>query len=107
MVLLAHDVETNMSSVVTYGKTTEQCSQAAEFGNVLKDELGWPKSLHSQPPRVQQLKDRIKELEKQIQGESDLTVKCVDEKCSRHNAGVTSGCNKFRIPTDYEHSDHT
>lgn len=52
--------------VATYGKTIDACSQAADFGNRLKDQLGWPKSLHAQPARVRQLQARIKELEQRV-----------------------------------------
>ena len=49
--------------VATWGKTIEQCSEAADFGNKLKTALGWPESLHSQPSRVRRLQARNKELE--------------------------------------------
>lgn len=49
--------------VATYGKSIEASDQAAEFGNKLKDKLGWPESLHAEPYRVRALKARIKELE--------------------------------------------
>jgi len=52
--------------VVTYGRTVEQCSEAADFGNKLKDALGWPESLRTQPSRVLKLQKRIKELEEEI-----------------------------------------
>ena len=52
--------------VATYGKTIEACSQAADFGNRMKDQLGWPESLHAQPARVRKLQSRIKELEQQL-----------------------------------------
>jgi hypothetical protein len=60
--------------VATYGKSVIDCSQAADFGNTLKDKLGWPESLHAQPARVTKLHknnllllDRIKELEAQVE----------------------------------------
>lgn len=49
--------------VATYGRTIEECSEAADFGNKMKDALGWPESLHQQPSRVRALQKRIKELE--------------------------------------------
>ena len=33
--------------IATYGKTIEGCSEAADFGNKLKDAMGWPESLHT------------------------------------------------------------
>lgn len=53
----------NVQHVATYGRNLEQCSQAADFGNKLKEALGWPESLQAQPARVRKLQARIKELE--------------------------------------------
>lgn len=53
--------------IATYGRTIDECSEAADFGNVLKDKLGWPESLHQQPSRVRKLQARIKELEAQVE----------------------------------------
>ncbi len=44
------------SWVSTWGLTTVQCGEAADFGNWLKDSLGWPASLHAQPSRVKRLR---------------------------------------------------
>lgn len=52
--------------VATYGRTIDECSEAADFGNEMKDALGWPKSLHQQPSRVRKLQARIKELEAEL-----------------------------------------
>ena len=60
-ILFAFDGERN--HVVTYGQTVEECSQAADFGNTLKKELGWPESLTAQPSRVKRLEAEIKNLE--------------------------------------------
>jgi hypothetical protein len=67
VVILAYHEDTNTEHVVTYGRTVEQCSQSADFGNTLKTALGWPESLHAQPSRVKKLKARIAELEKQLE----------------------------------------
>lgn len=53
--------------IVTYGVSIEDCSQAAQGGNKIKDALGWPKDLRDEPPRVKKLQDRIKELESYIE----------------------------------------
>lgn len=66
IILFAHHPGENKDHIVTYGKTLEDCSQAADFGNALKDLLGWPQSLHTQPSRVRQLQKRIKELESEL-----------------------------------------
>lgn len=50
--------------IATFGNNIEQCDQAAQFGNRLKDALGWPESLHALPPRVKNLIKRVHELEK-------------------------------------------
>ena len=49
--------------IATYGNTVEACSQVADWGNRMKDVLGWPESLKKQPSRVKKLEKRIKELE--------------------------------------------
>lgn len=53
--------------VATYGATVEQCDQAAQFGDKLKDGLGWPESLHAMPSRVKQLKNRAEKAEAKIE----------------------------------------
>lgn len=51
--------------VVTYGKSVEDCDQAALGGDLVKKALGWPESLMGAlPSRVKALKRRIRELEK-------------------------------------------
>lgn len=52
-----------MQYIATYGKTIEQCDQAAQFGDKLKDAMGWPKSLHALPSRVKKLTERVQKLE--------------------------------------------
>lgn len=56
-----------MQYVATYGSTIQACDEAAQFGDKLKDGLGWPESLHAAPSRVRALQKRIKELEAQLQ----------------------------------------
>lgn len=52
-----------MQHVATYGTTLQACDEAAQFGDKLKDALGWPESLHAAPSRVRALQKRVKELE--------------------------------------------
>ena len=66
VILFAHQPDENKDHIVTYGKTLEACSQAADFGNDLKDHMDWPKSLHTQPARVRRLLKRIGELENEL-----------------------------------------
>lgn len=55
--------EGDTQHIATYGVTIDGCSEAADFGNKLRDVMGWPESLHQQPSRVRRLQKRIKELE--------------------------------------------
>ena len=48
--------------IATYGKNIEQCDQAAQFGDKLKDAMGWPESLHAMPSRVHALQTQIADL---------------------------------------------
>jgi len=59
-ILFAHDGDRD--HIVTYGKSIEACSQTADYGNKLKDVLGWPESLQVEPSRVRRLQERIKDL---------------------------------------------
>jgi hypothetical protein len=38
-----------LSHIVTYGYSVEECAQAAEGGNRIKNLLGWPESLQAEP----------------------------------------------------------
>lgn len=52
VVIFAYDPATGMQHVTTYGKTIEQCEDAAKAGNYLKKALGWPEELqHAVPKR--------------------------------------------------------
>lgn len=45
------------SHIVTYGKSVEDCAEAADLGNKMKRGLGWPESLQSaEPSRVKKLR---------------------------------------------------
>lgn len=48
VIVVTWDGET--THVVTYGKTLEDCRQAAEGGNRIKRALGWPESLCAAVP---------------------------------------------------------
>lgn len=52
--------------VATYGHTVEACDQAAQFGDKLKDGLGWPESLHALPSRVKTLLARAEAAEREL-----------------------------------------
>ncbi len=56
VVLVTFDKETGLTHVVTYGKTLEECKQAADGGAFVKRALGWPEALiekSSKPKRMQ------------------------------------------------------
>ena len=63
VILLAWDGK--LTHVVTWGKTTEDCAQAATGGNLLKEKWGWPEC-NDQPPRVRALERKILELQLRI-----------------------------------------
>jgi len=56
-----------MQYVATYGNTLQACDEAAQFGDKMKDGLGWPDNLHAAPSRVRALQRRVKELEAQLE----------------------------------------
>ena len=58
-----------LTHVVTWGKTIDDCSQAADGGNRLKEALGWPEH-NDQPSRVRKLEARIRELEAELKSRS-------------------------------------
>ena len=67
VIIYGFDQNNNVQHVVTYGKSLDQCDQAAKLGNMMKEGLGFPKSLcKDEPSRITKLKTRIKELEKEI-----------------------------------------
>jgi len=66
VIVYAYDSKNNMQHVGTWGRTVNECDQAARLGNMMKDALKWPQSLYADPNRVKRLKQRIKELELQL-----------------------------------------
>jgi hypothetical protein len=63
VIVLAWDGE--RTHIVTWGKTIDDCSQAADGGNVLKARWGWPES-NNQPSRVRKLQAENEALRKEI-----------------------------------------
>lgn len=63
VILCAWDGE--LTHIVTYGKTTEDCAQAAQGGNYLKQKWGWPEC-NDQPSRVKKLEASLAEAKKRI-----------------------------------------
>lgn len=69
VVVYAWDDYNKMQHIATWGRSIKQCDQAAQWGNMMKDALGWPESLHATPNRVAKLQQRVKELEAQLEGQ--------------------------------------
>jgi len=63
IILLAWDGE--LTHVVTWGKSVEDCAQAAAGGNMLKVKWGWPEC-NDQPSRVQKLQTELRAAEARI-----------------------------------------
>lgn len=63
VVAYAYDDKNKMQHIATWGRTIKLCDQAAQWGNMMKDALGWPERLHAEPNRVKKLKERTKRLE--------------------------------------------
>jgi hypothetical protein len=73
--------------VATYGNTIEACDQAAQFGDILKDKLGWPESFHAIPSRVKRLQaenERLRGLVKELIGWGNLLAEEYDPN-NKHN----------------------
>ena len=59
VILLAWDGE--RTHVVTYGKSIEDCDQAAQGGEAMKKVMGWP-NWESRPRRVEKLRGLVQRL---------------------------------------------
>jgi hypothetical protein len=57
VIILAWDGE--LTHIVTYGKSADDCAQAAQGGNLLKQKWGWPEC-NDQPSRVRKLQEQLK-----------------------------------------------
>jgi len=51
VVIVTFDKSTGLTHVVTYGKSVEECAEAAQGGNFVKRALGWPESLCNAKPK--------------------------------------------------------
>lgn len=57
VIVLAWSKKTGMTHVVSYGKTTLDCDQAAGAANKMKKALGWPDHLcEATPARMKKVK---------------------------------------------------
>lgn len=63
--------------VVTYGRSVEECDQAAIGGDRVKAALGWPASLQGAAP------SRVKALQRRVT-ESAATIEALVDACARY-----------------------
>lgn len=62
VIITAFDKNTGTTSVCTYGKSQEDCVQAAQGGNFVKKALGWPESATNAKPSRQIRNDKMLEI---------------------------------------------
>jgi hypothetical protein len=51
VIIVAWDKTHGKTHVTTYGKTVEECEQAAKGGNLVKRALGWPEDQCNAEPK--------------------------------------------------------
>jgi len=57
VVIFGYDPGSGAQHITTYGRTLEQCKDAAKAGNYLKKALDWPDELcHAEPARAKRKK---------------------------------------------------
>ncbi len=71
VIVLAWDGE--ITHIATYGKTVDDCSQAADGGNRIKEKLGWPEC-NDQPSRVRKLMKENEELKRQLESYTSIQL---------------------------------
>jgi len=65
VILIAWDGDN--THVVTWGRSVEDCAQAAHGGNLAKNQFGWPEELcRDEPARVKLLRKEIAELKGKV-----------------------------------------
>jgi hypothetical protein len=61
VIIFGYDPISGHQHVTTYGRTLEQCEDAARAGNYLKKALGWPDELcRAEPSRAKVKKEKRK-----------------------------------------------
>lgn len=94
VVIFGYDPQTGKQHVTTYGKTIDQCKDAARAGNYLKKALGWPAELcNAEPSRAKKQQDELTRLRaevKRLRGEDrkvpltqDCNICARNKKCNR------------------------
>lgn len=74
VIVFAIDSDGETQNIATWGRSIEDCSRAADWGNKMKDKLGWPESLHAQPSRVRALQKENKELTLRLSQRANQSV---------------------------------
>jgi hypothetical protein len=77
---------------VTWGKSVEQCAEAAEMGNRLKAMLKWPQRCQQEPSRVKNLQARLKQADLLVDAAKEA-LKIIDNGCTTN----ATQSNKQRI----------
>jgi len=93
VILAAWDGE--RTHIVTYGKTTEDCAQAAMGGNKIKDALGWPKYLHAEPSRIKTL----------LASNSELLAAAEFAILTMGGENIMGGCSTCGTEKQGQHAD--
>lgn len=108
VIVISWDKETGITSVATWGKTLEDCDQAASGGNLIKSKiLNWKKELcQCEPSRVIKLKNEISALKKQrrslvrlidgCKGEAEESIHCTNRKLDAWNQAVLTLCELLK-----------
>jgi predicted RNase H-like nuclease (RuvC/YqgF family) len=75
VIVFASEPDNKTHHVATYGRTITECSEAADFGNKLKEGLGWPETLRAQPSRVVELQKKLADLKAENDGLKKLSMR--------------------------------
>jgi len=95
LIVLAWDGE--RTHIVTWGKTLEDCSLAADGGNRLKEKWGWPES-NDQPSRVRNLQQENKALQQALpllQAEIARLIQVIID-LEQHNLALIQACQTLK-----------
>jgi hypothetical protein len=77
VILAAWDGE--LTHIVTYGVSVEDCDQAAQGGDRIKKALGWPDDANCLPSRVKALKAELTAARQRI-AEQDARIRELEEQ---------------------------
>jgi hypothetical protein len=66
IIIFGYNPETADRHVTTFGKTVDQCADAAKAGNYLKKALNWPEELCHAKPAREKKRDNYRALQNEI-----------------------------------------